>query len=161
MKKSINYLGIAVILFSNVISALNCQQSFNNENLGLTKNISLIENTDAPTVNGTDSIEKKDTGNGGDSASVISEEIVVYPYQKTMEEIIEENNQIIESNLMNEVNEPVTEDDQVSLSIISVEDGPVNTTKSTEEIIMEDRQIIESPVFSEIPLYAIKKSSKS
>ncbi|ESU18626.1 hypothetical protein FCR2A7T_29260 [Flavobacterium cauense R2A-7] len=154
MKKSIIYLGIAVILFSNVISALNCQQSFNNENLSLTQNIQSIENTDA-------TIGKNSTGGGGDTSSVISDEIVVNPYQKTMEEIIAENNQIIESDLPNEVTETTSEEDeQIRLSIISVQ-GPVYTEKTTEEIIMEDRQIIESPVFNEIPLYAIKKSSKS
>lgn len=149
MKKSIIYFGITVILFSNVISALNCQQSFNNEDRSLTQNIPSNENIEA-TVNGTASIAKKSTGKGGDTASVISEELVVNPYQKTMEEIIAENNQIIESNLLNQVEEPVTEDDQVSLSLISAEVGPVYNTKSTEEIIMEDRQIIESPIFNEI-----------
>lgn len=160
MKKSFFYLGIAVILFSNVISALNCQQSFNNENRSLTQNIPSNKNTEV-TVNGADSIEKKNTGQGGESTGVISEELLVNLYQKTMEEIIAENNQIIESNQLNAVDEPVTEDDQVSLSIISAEVGPVYSKKTTEEIIMEDRQIIESPVFCEIPLHAIKKSSKS
>ncbi len=154
MKKSIIYLGIAVILFSNVISALNCQQSFNSEDRSLTQNIPSNENTDA-------TIGKNSTGGGGDTSSVISDEIVVNPYQKTMEEIIAENNQIIESDLPNEVTETTSEEDeQIRLSIISAQD-PVYTEKTTEEIIMEDRQIIESPVFNEIPLYAIKKSSKS
>jgi len=156
MKKSIIYLGIAVILFSNVISALNCQQSFNNEYFGLTQNIPSIQNTDA-TANGNSLIGKKSTGVGGDNSNIISEEIVVNPYQKTMEEIIAENNQIIESDLPKEVTETTSEEDeQIRLSIISAQ-GSVCSEKTTEEIIMEDRQIIESPVFNEIPLYAIKK----
>lgn len=165
MKKSIIYLGIAVVAFTNITSALNRQQSFNTEYFSLTQAIQSDESTDAATI-GMDSIEKETGKAKADVTGINPETIVSKPYTKTMEEIIAENNQIIESVLLDELavqtdETVITAEDQIILSIISAEGGPVYTTKSTEEIILEDSRIIESPVTNAIPLCAIKKSNKS
>lgn len=164
-KKSFIYLGIAVVAFTNITSALNRQQSVNNEYFSLIQVVQSDETTNATTI-GIDSIEKKTEKAKGDVTGINPETIVSNPYTKTIEQIIAENNQIIENVISDEVvvkttEIAFTEDDQISLSIISEEVGPVYSTKTAEEIILEDCQIIESPVINVIPLCAIKKSSKS
>jgi len=151
-KKSIIYLGIAVVAFTNVASALSSQQSFNNEYFSLTQTVQSDGSSDAATI-GNDSIEKKTGKECGDSCCINPETIVSTPYTKTMEEIIAENNQIIESTISNDTAEKATEeiiveDNQIIDVTIVAEVGPLYSKKTTEEIIMEDSQIIESPVFN-------------
>lgn len=158
MKKSIIYLGIAVITFTNVISALNSQQSFNNEGLGWTKTTQSNKNK-AVTASDNDSIEKE-LGNGDvDSATATPEVTDFRPYQKTTEEIIAENNQIIESTIYSEIIplETITENYQIKDISISI---PVYNEKSIDEIMLQDSQIIENAILNEVQFIDTVKSKK-
>lgn len=161
MKKSIIYLGIAVVAFTNVTSALSSQQSFNTEYLSLTQTVQSEQTTDATTT-GNDSLEKKSGKECGGSSSINPETIVSTPYTKTMEEIIAENNQIIESEISNDLlekasEESIVEDNQIIDVTLGGEVGPLYSEKTTEEIIMEDSQIIESPIFNAVqPIISVK-----
>lgn len=161
MKKSIIYLGIAVVAFTNVTSALSSQQSFNNEYFSLTQSVQSEQSTDATTT-GNDSIEKKSGKECGDAGSINPETILSTPYAKTIEEVIAEDNQIIESEISSDVvenasEESITIDNQVIDMTISSEVGPLYSKKTTEEIIMEDSLIIESPIFNTAqPINAVK-----
>lgn len=158
MKKSIIYLGIAVITFTNVISALNCQQSFNNEGLSWTETAQSNKNK-ATAASDNDSIEKK-FGNGDvDSANATPEITGFRPYQKTTEEIIAENNQIIESTIYTEIIplETITENYQIKDISVSI---PVCNEKSIEDIILQDNQIIENAILNEVEYIGVVKSKK-
>jgi len=142
MKKSIIYLGIALVTFTNVALALDFQQSSNDESLNV-----------AQTAQSTESLEPS-SNEGGDPASINPETIVVPTYQKTMEEIIAENNQIIESTLSLEqtASLSIAEDNQID---ISIEITSVSSEEAMAERILQDSQIIESTV-----LNATKKEQK-
>lgn len=135
MKTSIIYLGIALVTFTNVALAVDFEQSFEEEHRnpqGQTqKNITPEE------ITGPDTSAAKNydfTSNTFDLPTVPA-------YQKTMEEIIAEDKQIIESDLATENNK--WEDYSTTLVL---ELQPVATEKTIEEIILQDSQIIESPV---------------
>jgi len=152
MKKSIIYFGIALLTITNVITAL-AQQSFvKGDSLTQTasSNVSLVGNAQSNR-----SIERRNSNNDGKPTAIDPEAIVATTYQKTMEEIIAENNQIIESTISTE---QFVEDNQIN---IAIEGNPVCSEKAIEEIIIQDSQIIESPVLNAIQPIALGKSKKS
>jgi hypothetical protein len=160
MKKSIIYLGIAVLTFSNVISAL-AQHSFI-KGESLTQTVSSNASSDGNT-NGNPLVERRNSNNssnGEDTSSNDPATIIYTPYQKTIEEIIAENNQIIESTISPEQNteENSTEDNQID---IAIEVSPVSTEKAMEERIIQDMQIIESSVLNTYQPIALEKYKKS
>jgi len=168
MKKSIIYLGIALVTFSNVASALNSQQSLLKEDLGLTQRVQSIQILDANTSGGgNDSIKKRNTKKGGDPISIDSESIGFSSYTKTTEEIIAENNQITENNISNDVvftcngkSIPLA-DNLIIDSIISADISPVCVEKTMEQIILEDSQIIENPILNVVKPINLRKSKKA
>ncbi|ESU26704.1 hypothetical protein FLJC2902T_26790 [Flavobacterium limnosediminis JC2902] len=164
MKKSIIYLGIAALTFINV-SAFNCQQLFDIEHLGSIQTVQ-SDQSSGVTTNGNDSAETITDKKGGDPPRNNPEIIGIESYAKSMEEIIAENNQIIESTISNEIAENETAeipsaDNQVIDDIILAEVGPVYSEKTMEEIIQQDSQIIESPLLNESKPCNFKKSKKS
>jgi hypothetical protein len=154
MKKSIIYLGIALVTFTNVALAFDFQQS---EDLSLTNKIQSNERLDV-SANSKKAIVRKGTKIGGDPATVAPEIISFQPYKKSMEEIIAENNQIIESSTPEEI---VTKDCQIDASAIVIEIEPSFTGKTMEEIILEDSKIIESTILIDAQAINVGKSKKN
>ncbi|ESU28893.1 hypothetical protein FLJC2902T_14900 [Flavobacterium limnosediminis JC2902] len=152
MKKSIIYLGIAVLTFTNVISAL-AQQSFIKED-SLAQTVSSDAGL-AGNTQGTHSIERRKIH----SANSTPETIVVTTYQKTMEEIIAENNQIIESTITPEqcAEAGSSKDNQIDIAIETI---PVCSEKSMEERILQDSQVIESQFLTTLQPITLVKSRK-
>ncbi|MGX7668230.1 hypothetical protein [Flavobacterium pedocola] len=151
MKNSIIYLGVALVTLTNVIQALG-QQSFSKGD-SLAQTVHYSKNFDGNT-NGAFSI-KRNVNEGGNPVSANSEIITVPAYTKTVEEIIAENNQIIESATSTE---QTTEDTLLDLTIDA---APVSDEQVLEERIEQDSQIIESPVLTAIQPSALKKSKRS
>ena len=150
MKKSIIYLGIALVTFTNVALALDFQQSQEQENLNPTQTTFATENLESDTNN----VGKVNRSEGGNQKEVNPETITFPTYQKTIEEVIAENNLIIESDLSLEQTTEESIAEENLLAILT----EVNTQNSEEvmaERIFQDSQIIESPV-----LNATKKETK-
>jgi len=158
MKKSIIILGIAVLTFTNVISALAQQSFIQGDSMAQTttsSNASLTGKT-----HGNPLTEKRSANEERDSENVNLEIIAVTAYQKTMEEIIAENNQIIESIVPTE---QVAEDNssQENQINISIEGYSFNGEKAMEDVIAQDSQIIENPVLNASLPITLGKSKKS
>ena len=137
MKTSIIYLGIALGTFTNVALAVDFEQSFEEDHRnpqGQTP-----RNATSEGITGTDTSAAKNY----DFTSNASDLPTVPVYQKTMEEIIAEDKQIIESNLTTENNKW---EDYSNTLVMELQ--PVATEKTIEEVILQDSQIIESPVVS-------------
>lgn len=160
-KKSILYLGIALVVFTNTASALNYQQSSVDE-----QNLTQTTQSDKSFVinaNDNDSIKKRAGKKGGNSTNTFPQVIVYNPNQKTMEEIIAENNQITESVILDEFalnHEASLEANQVIEHTVLSEIGSLCCEKTMEEIVKDDSQIIESSVLTEVQPINMKKSKK-
>lgn len=154
MKKSVIYLGIALVTFTNVISALG-QQSHDKESL--MQIVQSNENLDG-NVHGNDAVETN-SSKDGNPAGLAPETIELPTYKKTTEEIIAENNLIIENSISSEeiTNENTADDYMENLS---TDFYPLNNEKTTEEIILQDMQITESPSIIYIQPATLKKSKK-
>lgn len=161
-KKSILYLGILLVAFTNGASALNCQQSIVKDKQSLTQTVqSNKKNTVASNDN--DSIKKRGGKKGSDSTNTSPQVIVYNPNQKTMEEIIAENNQITESTISDELalnTAASVEANQVIEHTVLSEIGSLCCEKTMEEIVKDDSQIIESAVLTEVQPINMKKSKK-
>ena len=128
MKSSIIYLGIALVTFSNVITATGQQSDINNRLVQL----AFVDGNIKEHRSSSEIIKNEKT--------LISSEtdlITVPTYQKTMEEIIAENNQITE-NVLN-----VTPTEKTEIEVI-LEMNRINNEKTIEEIISEDNLITEN-----------------
>lgn len=142
MKKSIIYLGIISVAFSNVIfasNALNEQQINTLENVQITSFTSQNEqaavNYNMATVLYTNKFYTVE------EATVFDPRSVIAVYEKTIQEIVAENNQIIES------------------SLEEVEQLSIETT--IEDIIVEDNQIIESTLSNDFYPLDFEKINKN
>ncbi|MEW5677202.1 hypothetical protein ABGT15_12885 [Flavobacterium enshiense] len=152
MKTSITYLGIALVAFTNVALALNCQQSFINDETSLTES-QLLAGKNPVTVNEDHSGDwksNKETGKhkNGDPSDVI----VFRPYEKSFQEIVEANNQIIENAASSErylssTEDNLSEEERIIESINSMKSCLEERT--IEEIIIENHKITESALLSE------------
>ncbi|ESU22765.1 hypothetical protein FEDK69T_20260 [Flavobacterium enshiense DK69] len=149
MKKSIIYLGIALITFTNVISALG-QQSHNND--GLTQIVQSNENVEGH-VQGND-VTERNSNKAGNPVGIEPTTIEIPTYEKTITEIIAENNQIIENTI------PFEETTEDYLANLSSDFYPLDNEKTMEDIILQDNQIIESPVVNYIQPIALEKPKK-
>ncbi|UOK42378.1 MULTISPECIES: hypothetical protein [Flavobacterium] len=149
MKKSIIYLGIALVTFTNVISALGQQSQFK---YSLTQIAQSNENSEG-NVQGNDVTERK-SNTDGNLVRIEPETIEIPTYKKNMAEIIAENNLIIENTIPSE---ETTED---YLANLSSDFYPLDNKKTMEEIILQDNQIIESPVVHYIQPIALEKPKK-
>ncbi|CAM3717859.1 hypothetical protein FSS13T_25790 [Flavobacterium saliperosum S13] len=152
MKKSVIYLGIALLTITNVISAL-AQQSFIKEE-SLAQTVTSRTNSVENALDNRSS-ERRDTNEDREAANGNMEIIAVTAYQKTMEEIIAENNLIIESTILTEQD---VEDNQLD---ISIDASPFTSEKTIEERIQQDSQIIESPILNAVQPISLAKSKKS
>lgn len=151
MKKSIIYLGIALVTFSNVITAL-AQQSFIKGDC-LTQTASSDPIVNKHTLDN-HSIEARITSEDEDQANSSLELISITTHQKTVEEIIAENNLIIDSPI-------VTDQYDLGNQIdISIEDSPVTNDKTIEERILQDSQIIDSQILEVIQPTVLTKPKK-
>lgn len=170
MKNSIIYLGLALVTFTNVISASNARQSIIRNEVSSSKNKEYAaEVIDSKKIGTEVSAYNYSTGK---VFSPIEEEAIFNPdmvlhtdSQKSIEEIIAENNTIIESSISNEISflylekspeEIVAEDNQIIQSTISNEISFLYLEKSIEEIIAQDNQIIESTISNEIQSLDLK-----
>lgn len=134
MKNSIIYLGIALVTFTNVLSAANVDQSFTQDDFKAAQTIL----SDQEALLASNDVDIKDSVNAEDPTLIHMESLAFTSYEKTMEEVIAENNQITESSISNE------------MTFLFIE-------KSMEEIIAEDNKIIDSPVTSEVSLLYIER----
>ena len=146
MKTSIIYLGIALVTFTNVISALGQQQ--HNEDC-LTQ---VVQSHEGSKGSQTDKKEK--------TPIYFEPQIIEVPvYQKTMAEIIAENNQIIESTLIpEETKKEIAYDDLLNFTI---DNQPLVNEKTIEEVIEQNNQIIESPTSNKMYPIVLTKPKKS
>ncbi|MGX7668944.1 hypothetical protein [Flavobacterium pedocola] len=166
MKKSIIFLGIASVAFANVTLAINCQQSSVKEETGSTQTKQSFESLEAATKGNRLAVVSKD---GGDPQIGNSEAIFYKPYQKTVQEIIAEDNQIIENSLSEQPatpcvektsNEPTSDESQVIESIIAMEACPLYSKKTIEQVIFDDSQIIENAIVSNVTSLNLGKKKK-
>lgn len=151
MKKSIIYSGIALLTFTNVITVL-AQQSFIKEDTWA-QTAAVNKTTKHNTYNRMP-FEKGNGNNSNKSVSSFEETIMVPVYGKTMEEIIAENNQIIESTILTE---QYAQDNQLNITIDAF---PINNEPEMVEKILQDRQIIEDPILNPIQPTVLTKSKK-
>jgi hypothetical protein len=114
MKKSFLYLGIVLLIFSNFSKASNF--------------------VDCKT-----SADQMHAVNVDDSTILNPETIIQGNYEKTIEQVIDENDRIIESE-------------------VSKESTLLYSEKSIEEVIAENNQIIESPISKVISFVYLEKS---
>ncbi|HLF52988.1 hypothetical protein [Flavobacterium sp.] len=163
MKNSIIYLGIALLSITNSITASNVHQSFikNDDSSFSTKQHS-AEVVDSKVIvteisNDNDSTIK--VFSLVEDTSIFNPDTVVFnAFERTIEEVIAENNQIIENGISNEISflyieksteEIIAEDNEIIESTISTEVQPLQIEKTIEEIIIEDNKIIESTISNE------------
>lgn len=148
MKTSIIYLGIALITFSNVIPALSQESFIKGESLAQTvsSNQSKDRNSFEAASNNSNSNKEQDV------VSFDPETIAAPTYQKTIEEIIAEDNQITEGAISSEL---TSKESQI---VVEIDGIPTSTEKTTEERILEDSQIIESPLSTTNQLAVVVKS---
>lgn len=135
MKTSIFYLGIALVTFTNVALAVELEQSLDEDHRNPERQNQ--KNTTSEGIAGFETSVAKIY----DFTSNPSDLPTVPVYQKTMEEIIAEDKQIIESDLATVNNKW---DDYSNTLVLELQ--PVAAEKTIEQIILEDSQIIESPV---------------
>ena len=151
MKKSIIYLGIALVSLSNVCNASN---GFSNE-----RNI-LDQDFQEKSL----SIENKNSAPKNYPAivaeSTFNPEIIIpMKSENKMEQTIAENNSIIESKIIynndlfyieKSVEDVILADNQLIESEINNQSEPIYIEKSIEEIIYSNNQLIESNISNEV-----------
>lgn len=155
--KSINYLGIALVAFTNVALAVDFQQSSEEENLNVTQTTPTSKSLIAAIHN-----QNRIKSNGNHARSVresIAPELVGFePYQKSMQEIITENNQITESEISTDFNSNEIQDDILNNSFIAAYIETICSEKSMENTILQDQLIIENAIINEVQFTASGKS---
>jgi hypothetical protein len=130
MKKSIIILGIAMAVFTSTKAA----STFKSDNR-MTATTTVIENEQGDMFAGEGTVSEKRAQAPIADQAIVNPEIIMGANQKTMEEVIAENNKITESTIVNDG------------SLIYIE-------KSIEDIIVDDNKIIESANTTELrPLY--------
>ncbi|MCG2612398.1 hypothetical protein LZZ90_12860 [Flavobacterium sp. SM15] len=154
MKSSITYLGIALVAFTSFASALNCQQSFIKEEIRSTE-VQSSNEIGVVKSNENHSLVKK-CGHGGRKMTVENAQGIDFqPYEKTIEEVIAENNQITENAVLEEVNstynnqqtvKSISEADQIINNINSMKGCAFLSERTMEEIILENNKIIENTI---------------
>ncbi|MET0759917.1 MAG: hypothetical protein ABWZ56_05825 [Flavobacterium sp.] len=174
MKNSIIYLGIALLTITNSITASNVRQSF------IKNDASFFSNKEysAEIIDSKEIVTETSNGNYStikvfslveDTAIFNPDTIVFNAYERTIEEIIAENNKIIESSISNEVSflyiekpieEVIAENNQITESPVSTEIQPLQIEKAIEEIITEDNKIIESTISKEFQPLDFEKIKK-
>ena len=155
MKPSIFYLGVTVTAFANVVLASEYQQAAFNEAASLIQTEQLNEKFSTATTED-HSRERRGSSETAAKTDVSSEVLVLKPYEKTIQEVIAEDNLIVEnaevfktsfSDNSNDVEEETT------LNEFVLENFPaLQIEKTAEETISEDQKIIESSAFQAVPV---------
>lgn len=145
--KSIIYLGIALGTFTNVALALNEQQASFNEDSSQASTFQVVKNI---TISSTEdhSRERRGGKDNADVSNVQPDVIVFNPHEKTIEEVIAEDNLITEYALSKTdfSAEQTKADESKSLDeLLLAQVYPHYSVKTAEEIIAEDSKIIERP----------------
>lgn len=161
MKSSIIYFGIALTTFTNVALALNYQKSPLNEDLNQASTLQSVKNIEV-SINEGHSRER--AGGKENTANGPSDVVVFNPYEKTMAEIITEDNLIIENAISNDAGfsnqKSVAEESKSLDEIILAEVYPHYSEKTTEETITEDSKIIESLVVDAVQIKSNSRKCK-
>jgi Ni,Fe-hydrogenase III component G len=172
MKNSIIYLGITLMAFTNVITASNVRQSFNMNDVSSTTNKTVsVETAHAKDVfivasNG-NQLSQEIAFPVEDTTILNLEAVLFNTAEKTMEEIIAEDNKITETTISNEVyflsigktmEEIIAEDNSITESTISNEVHFLQIRKTVEEVIAEDDKITESSNSNEVYILQIEKT---
>ena len=148
MKKSIIYLGIALVSLSNVSNASN---NLTNEKIFFYKEKSFSL--------GNENLKEKKAPKIVDETIFNPETVVPMNYAKPIEQIITENKRIIEDNatvnnelvyLEKSIQEIIIADNQIIESNINNQVEPIYIEKSIEDIINADNQLIESDISNEV-----------
>ena len=146
MKKSIIYLGILVISFSSfTVRSNQFNDKFINNYLALNSEIVNQENS-ITSVDNTNKVKsEKVCYKVEDSTLLEINTIFGSHYEKSIDDIIIENNSIIEA----QIEEPeylayftIINNEVIDISIDNVQFVPLN--KSIDDIIAEDKEIVES-----------------
>lgn len=149
-KSSIIYLGIALGAFTNVALALNYQQASFTEETNQTSMLQSFKNF-ATASDGDHSRERVGTK---ENTAVTPEVIVFNPYEKTIEEVIAEDNLIIEDAILSEIDfsteQTVTDENKSLDELLLAQVYPHYNVKTIEEIIAEDSKIIERPIMEAV-----------
>ena len=151
--KSIIYLGIALGTFTNVALALNEQQTSFNEDSNQASTLQVIKNIAISSAE-EHSRERRGGKHNADASNVQADVIVFNPYEKTIEEVIAEDNLITENALSGKTDfstEQTKADESKSLDeLLLAQVYPLYSVKTAEEIIAEDSKIIERPVMEAV-----------
>jgi hypothetical protein len=150
MKKSITLLAVTVFVF-NVTMASNITETTTKMNAVVVQeneqaNLSSLENNP---------LEKRNFAPVEDHVILNPETVMTASYQKSSEEIIAENNQIIESNIKDEgilyfaetpIENIIQQNNQIIESENTTEIRPLYLERTIEDQIAEDNSIIESDI---------------
>ena len=142
MKKSIIYLGVLALTFSNIVLASNSNLSFQEEDVvAIISTNKVLVNDAALTIKDTILPELNIT--------------VAKSYQKSIEDIINENNDITESQPIEAAYIDSSILDQYSVFTIAIDKVQfVSTQKTIDQIIEEDNEIVNNNEATEsYPLY--------
>lgn len=135
MKTSIIYLGIALVTFTNATRALDLEQSFEDENRNPQQTVQTASTSESILA---------DSGRNGENLKSVELDLPIAPvYQKTIEEVMAEDSQIIESLI---TTKQIAEESTLTEIIFRL--TPVPAEKTIEQTILEDSQIIESPMLT-------------
>ncbi|MET0759916.1 MAG: hypothetical protein ABWZ56_05820 [Flavobacterium sp.] len=165
MKNSIVYLGIALVVLTNVSHA---SEAFKNQDNAsqFTSIESIPTGQNEVVLSGKVIFEQKKFGPDDETTVFDPRKVISLNLEKPIEEIIAENNKIIESNISNEVvylyseksiEEVVAENNQIIENNVSTEFHLIYIDKAIEDIIAEDNKVIEYIVPNEIQPLDFKK----
>jgi hypothetical protein len=143
MKKSIAYLGMALVLITNVSKASN---RIGNQNK-LKQLVSITDGTVLSRVN----IQNLNYLNSDSIITEVIEKFSSNKKEKTADQLISEDNAITESNISNEkmaldfkvINHPTTNEDVIETVNFS------NKEKTADELIAEDNAITDNTISNE------------
>ncbi|WP_309641910.1 hypothetical protein [Flavobacterium sp.] len=152
MKNSITLLGMAMLVF-NLTTAANTSKTTDKVVTVVTED---NEQADFFATEG-NPLEKRNAAPVEDQVILNPAVVMVNAYQKSVEEIIAENNQIIESNVIDEgvryfeataIETIIEQNNQIIESNNDTEVRPLYLDRTIEDQIAEDNAIIESDITS-------------
>jgi len=166
MKKLIVYLGLAFVAVTNNANAENTLVE------GLTANHLTVAAVRAEQYENllTESADKGKFSPVEDKTVLNPETVVTVNNERTIEEIIAENNKIIESTIVNDgilffmerpTEEIITEDNKTIDSNITTEIRPLYLERTIEDVIAEDNAIIEGGIPNEVSGLDLNKINNS
>lgn len=158
MKKSTVYLAIAVAAFTNLGHAAAIT---NVDGPGHFTSLQVMAVLNHKVLTENANLEPKDYTNDEEITSMDPTKVISLDVNKSIDELIKENNLITETTVSNDVTflyieksaeDGIAEDNQIIESTISNEVHPLFIDKTIEETIASDNQIIESNPIEVQPL---------